>query len=153
MSLLTGNNISLDGRDFSRQHHKQAYQSLVMALNKAEALQRRMQLDAWLKQHSYVLEQGMNWEGELQSLDWTIEYRQVIRSALKRGVFYSDAFQKQLHHCYIESGRLTLEKQDQLHQSELARLQKKPAQHLSRFRTLHGWLLSMATVLQIVSGR
>lgn len=143
---------SIDTQRFSRKHHKQAFQSLASALNKTERYPRRLQLDAWLKHHDHSLEQGAAWERELNELDWATEYRAVIREALSQGGFYSDAFKKQLHHCYVESERLTLKQQEQLHELELARHQNNNQCMQPFSRSFYAWLTSIIFSIQLFKG-
>ncbi len=107
-------------------HHKRAYQALWQSLAKLfDSLERRQQLDLWLMQHGHPLADGELWEQEFSqstygwAFDWRKEYLAVIRFALRGGYFYSDAFQKQLYHAYIETERLSLAEQELLHHKAL----------------------------------
>ncbi len=99
-----------------KSHHKEAYKALWKSLqHQDDILERRKQLDSWLKMHQKPLAQGAVWEKEFTGSNllnseafWQDEYQQVALQAVRNGFFYSDAFQKQLFHMYVETGRLTL---------------------------------------------
>ncbi len=111
-------------------HHQTAFQALLQCLSSEnDTLKRRLSLDSWLTQHDRSLQQGMIWEEESEQsrLDWEQEYRAVIERALVQGLFYSHAYQQKLHSVYVETGRLSLNRQEQV-------LQQCLAQHLLKVR-------------------
>lgn len=125
-------NVSVIKSDLPQpSHHFLAYKALLQSLNRRVDLHRRQQLDSWLKQHQYALVDGEHWELQVlqqsnqtthKFINWSAEYGEVVASALQSGLFYSDAFQKQLFHCYIETARITLSQQETIHQQVIANM-------------------------------
>ncbi|WP_144392940.1 hypothetical protein [Pleionea sediminis] len=148
--MYTSKPIVVEDTRFSRKHHRAAYQALVIDLSRGDTFERRKSLDSWLKSHGHPLSHGENWEKVNGEFDWSYEYRQVVQDAMINGFFYSDAFQKQLFHCYIETGRLTLEKQEQItRQVELSlRANNKKGSAKNPFWTL--WVALIAVILPMI---
>jgi hypothetical protein len=116
-------------------HHPRAYRALWQELAGEPCMfERRRQLDSWLKQHDHPLIDGERWERQWLTMsnslssvttsvelsretafDWSNEYFTVVLQALRQGRFFSDAYQKQLYHTYIETGRVSLTEQERLH--------------------------------------
>ncbi|PWK48602.1 hypothetical protein [Pleionea mediterranea] len=144
-------------------HHFLAYKALWQSLSRRIDLYRRQQLDSWLKQHQYSMSEGEQWELQIlqQSnqtsqtfIDWSAEYFEVVIAALQSGLFYSDAFQKQLFHSYIETGRITLAQQNKIHQQAIVNGSQESiasyssqanSQDKNRYDNILG-ILSMATI-------
>lgn len=145
--MIDSQNLPFALAAVNQTHHKQAYQALWQAMVKhPDVFERRKQLDNWLKQHGHPLLDGVRWENELREkakqpkLNWRDEYAEVICLALQSGYFYSDAFQKQLHHIYVETGRLSLIEQESVHESAILSRQIKTSFSQRPSRTLFKWL-------------
>jgi hypothetical protein len=173
MIMISDDSIRL--RESNQAHHPRAYQALWQTLkNEPDVFARRRQLDHWLKQHGHSLTDGERWENEFLTteeltkapveqydfnhqtlfVDWRSEYCTVVGQALRNGFFYSDAFQKQLYHTYIETERLSLNMQQAIHQRALSdyqsRLQTQMSQNNTMTRRLIGCLLHIPLLKRFI---